>query len=285
MADKTTNDCPTNQCSGRFRCAKTPLVFVFGVNDMKELSFGIIALVAVCCVLVFVVGCKHERPSAAAVQVAHDNGVLKASIGIESLGGLFEPILQEGEALPIERSEDYSTVVDNQAAVDVRILQGYSPLSKNNVELATFRLTDLPALPRGVPQIRVTFRVDEHGLLAVDAEELFRGKKPKVVLLSRNELSAQQLATLKEKAEAAKESDEKEAGMIRARNEADLALYMGRKFLRLYRSSLSEETVVRISRQIEAVERAKAYAPREEIEAAAQALRATVEGLSDLNAM
>ena len=130
--------------------------------------------------------------------------------------------------------------------------------------------------------MKVTFRIDHQGELALDADELSSGKTPKVALLSRNELAREQLAALRQRAVSSRASDEKEAVLIRARNEADQALYMATKLLASeYVANLSKDDASRISHQADVVEQAKLRGEAAPLARAARSLRSSVEAVVD----
>ncbi len=246
------------------------------------LRLNVLAMIAAA-VLITAVGCRknaHRGDGKRGVRVSHEGGKLKASIGLESMGGLFEPILRDGAVLPVASSMDFSTATDNQAVVDVRVLQGYSSLARKNVELATYKLTGLPSVPRGVPHIRVTLSVNENGVFTLDADELYSGKKPKVVEVSRNELSEDEATSLRSQSEATLAADEQQAALIRAQNEAELALYMGRKLLAGgYRVEHSKEDAAGIKALMADVIAARSDATASDLSASARSLRSAVESL------
>ena len=207
----------------------------------------------------------------------HENGRLGFSIGTETLGGLFEPLISVGTTLPASATMDFSTAADHQAAVEFRILQGFSPLSSKNVELVNYKFSGLPSAPRGVPQIRTTLVVREDGRITVDAEELYRGKRLKVVEVSSNQLTGDEVRALRLRSGKDADDDEREAANIRAKNEADVALYMGRKLLEGgFGAAPSSTETARVNALMDEVLAAQSCGSASKLSASASALRAAV---------
>jgi Molecular chaperone len=105
--------------------------------------------------------------------------VTPLSLGIETLGGVFTKIIERNTTIPTKKSQVFSTAADNQTAVDIHVLQGERSMAADNVTLGRFQLMDIPAAPRGIPQIEVTFDIDSNGIVHVGAKDLGTGKEQK----------------------------------------------------------------------------------------------------------
>jgi molecular chaperone DnaK len=120
---------------------------------------------------------------------AEGTTVLPHAIGIETLGGVFTKMIPEGTPLPHRFSEIFSTPTDNQASVEVHVLAGLRPMAQQNLSLGKFNLVGIPPAPRGVPEIEVTFDIDEGGLLNVSAKDLLTGREQKITITAASDSS------------------------------------------------------------------------------------------------
>jgi molecular chaperone DnaK len=147
--------------------------------------------------------------------------VTPLSLGIETLGGVATKIIEKGTTIPVKKSQIFSTAEDNQPAVSINVVQGEREFAKDNKSLGLFELTDIPAAPRGVPQIEVTFDIDANGILTVSAVDKGTGKEQKITISGSSGLSEEEIEKMVQDAEAHKAEDEARKAMVELRNQAD----------------------------------------------------------------
>lgn len=157
--------------------------------------------------------------------------VTPLSLGIETLGGVTTKVIEKGTTIPAKKSQTFSTAEDNQPAVSIHVLQGEREFAKDNKSLGMFELRDIPAAPRGVPQIEVTFDIDANGILTVMAKDKGTGKQQEIKITGSSGLSDAEIEKMVRDAEAHKEEDEKRKAMVEARNQADALIHQTRKSL------------------------------------------------------
>jgi molecular chaperone DnaK len=157
--------------------------------------------------------------------------VTPLSLGIETLGGVTTKVIEKGTTIPAKKSQVFSTAEDNQPAVSLHVLQGEREFSKDNKSLGMFELRDIPAAPRGVPQIEVTFDIDANGILTVSATDKGTGKSQEIKITGSSGLSDEEIEKMVQDAEANKAEDEKRKEVVEARNQADALVHQTRKSL------------------------------------------------------
>ncbi len=157
--------------------------------------------------------------------------VTPLSLGIETLGGVMTPLIQRNTTIPTRKSETFSTAADNQTSVEVHVCQGERPLARDNRTLGRFQLVGLPAAPRGVPQIEVTFDIDANGIVNVSAKDMGTGKEQKITITASSGLSKDEVDRMMRDAEAHAEDDRKRKEEIEVRNRADQSVYTAEKML------------------------------------------------------
>ena len=157
--------------------------------------------------------------------------VTPLSLGIETLGGVTTKVIEKGTTIPAKKSQVFSTAEDNQPAVSIHVLQGEREFSKDNKSLGMFELRDIPAAPRGVPQIEVTFDIDANGILTVSAQDKGTGKSQEIKISGSSGLSDEEIEKMVQDAEANKAEDEKRKEMVDTRNQADALVHQTKKSL------------------------------------------------------
>jgi len=157
--------------------------------------------------------------------------VTPLSLGIETLGGVLTKVIEKGTTIPVKKSQVFSTAEDNQPAVSIHVGQGEREFAKDNKSLGMFELTGIPAAPRGVPQIEVTFDIDANGILTVSALDKGTGKSQEIKVSGSSGLSDAEIEKMVQEAEAHKEEDSKKKEVIELRNQADALAHQTEKSL------------------------------------------------------
>ena len=158
--------------------------------------------------------------------------VTPLSLGIETMGGVFTKLIPRNTTIPTRKSQIFSTAADGQTAVSIHVLQGEREMAAQNRTLGNFDLVGIPAAPRGVPQIEVTFDIDANGIVQVSAKDKGTGKEQQIRIESSSGLSDSEIDRMVKEAEANAEADKKEREKIDARNEADSMIYATEKSLK-----------------------------------------------------
>jgi molecular chaperone DnaK len=158
--------------------------------------------------------------------------VTPLSLGIETLGGVFTRLIVRNTTIPTRKSEVFSTAADAQTSVEVHVLQGERELARDDKTLGRFHLDGIPAAPRGVPQIEVTFDIDANGIVHVSAKDLGTGKEQKIAITASSGLSKDDVETMVREAESHAAEDKEKREAIDARNRADQLVYQTEKELR-----------------------------------------------------
>ena len=157
--------------------------------------------------------------------------VTPLTLGIETLGGVREPLIERNTTIPTSKNKVFTTAADSQTAVTIHVVQGERPMAADNVSLGSFNLTDLPPAPRGVPQIDVKFDIDANGILNVTATDLGTKKEAKITIEAGSKLSKDEIEKLKQDAEKFADEDKKKKEAIDIKNEAESYIYTTEKLV------------------------------------------------------
>ncbi len=158
--------------------------------------------------------------------------VTPLSMGIETMGGVYDVVIEANSTIPTKKSKVYSTASDNQPSVEIHVLQGERPMARDNRPIGRFVLSDIPPAPRGVPQIEVTFDMDANGILSVSAQDKGTGKQQSIRIEASTGLSKEEIARMKAEAEANAESDKAEREKIDKMNAAEQLMFQTEKQLK-----------------------------------------------------
>ncbi len=198
--------------------------------------------------------------------------VTPLTLGIETMGGVMTPLIEKNTTIPTRATETFSTAADNQSAVTVHVLQGERKQAAQNKSLGQFNLEGIPAAPRGVPQIEVTFDIDANGILEVSAKDKATGKEQTIQIKASSGLSDEEVEQMVRDAEANAEEDRKFEELVQARNQGDHLVHATRKTLEEAGDKATEEEKTAINAAIDALEEALKGNDKEDIEAKTKAL-------------
>ena len=182
--------------------------------------------------------------------------VTPLSLGIETLGGVTTRLIERNTTIPTKKSQIFSTAADGQTAVSIHVLQGEREMASQNRTLGTFDLVGIPAAPRGVPQIEVTFDIDANGIVHVSAKDLGTGKEQSIQIQSASGLDESEIEKMVKEAEMHAEEDKKEREKIDARNNADSMVYSTEKSLKEYGDKLSSTDKAAVESALEELKKA-----------------------------
>lgn len=158
--------------------------------------------------------------------------VTPLTLGIETMGSVMTPLIERNTTVPSSKSQVFSTASDNQPQVEIHILQGERPMASDNKTLGSFILDGIPAAPRGIPQIEVTFDIDANGILNVSAKDKATGKEQKITIKNATNLSDEEVERMKQEAEKYAEDDKKKKELVDKKNEVDTLIIQTRKVLK-----------------------------------------------------
>lgn len=198
--------------------------------------------------------------------------VTPLSLGIETLGGVFTKMIEKNTTIPVKKAQVYSTAVDNQPAVTINVLQGERLRAADNHKLGEFNLEGIPAAPRGVPQIEVTFDIDANGIVHVSAKDLGTGKENKVTISGSTNLSKEEIDRMTKEAEANAAEDKKFEELVAARNQADMLISSTEKSMKDHADKLGEEDKKNIEAAMEDLKKVKDGDSKEAIDQAVEKL-------------
>lgn len=206
--------------------------------------------------------------------------VTPLTLGIETLGGVREPLIERNTTIPTSKSKVFTTAADNQTSVTIHVVQGERPMAADNVSLGSFSLSELPPAPRGVPQIEVKFDIDTNGIINVTAKDLGTQKEAKITIESSSKMNKDEIEKLREDAEQHAKDDEEKLEKITLRNEAESYIYTAEKLITQdLKDKISQEDGIKITDAIKET-REVLDKDAEELKAKLDALKALVNEVS-----
>ncbi|MBI5306171.1 molecular chaperone DnaK [Candidatus Wolfebacteria bacterium] len=183
--------------------------------------------------------------------------VTPLSLGLETFGGVFTPLIEKNTTVPTSKSQVFSTAADNQTSVEIHILQGERSMAADNKTLGRFILDGIPPAPRGIPQVEVIFDIDANGILNVSAKDKASGKTQTIHIEASTQLSKDEIEKLKNEAVAHAEEDKKKKDLAEAKNVAEQSVYLAEKTLREMGDKVSGEIKDAVNKKIEELKSVK----------------------------
>ena len=203
------------------------------------------------------------------------------SLGIETLGGVFNKIIERNTTIPVKKSQVYSTAANGQTSVEVHVLQGEREMAANNTTLGRFSLDGIPPAPRGVPQIEVTFDIDANGIVNVSAKDLGTGKEQHITITSSTNMSKEDIDKAVRDAEMFAEEDKKLKEAVEIKNRADSMVFQAEKTLEEVGDKISDADKADVKAAIEKLKTTMAGTDTEAIKADTEALEKAFYALSE----
>lgn len=206
--------------------------------------------------------------------------VTPLSLGIETLGGVFTKIIDRNTTIPTSKKQVFSTAADNQPSVDIHVLQGEREMAADNKTLGRFELSGIPAAPRGVPKIEVSFDIDANGIVNVSAKDLGTGKEQKITITSSGTLDKDEVDRMVKEAEANAEADKKRKEGVEVRNQADNMCYQAEKTMKDMEGKGKDELIAKVKAAVDTLKETMKGDDLDKIKADTEALTKPLYELS-----
>ena len=207
--------------------------------------------------------------------------VTPLSLGIETLGGVFNRIIERNTTIPVKKSQVYSTAADSQTSVEIHVLQGEREMAAYNTTLGRFNLDGIPAAPRGVPQIEVTFDIDANGIVNVTAKDLGTGKEQHITITSSTNMSEADIERAVKDAEKFAEEDKKQKEAVETRNHAEALVFQSEKTLEELGDKVTAEDTAPVKEAVEKLKETLKGSDVEAIKADTEALQKAFYAISE----
>ena len=206
--------------------------------------------------------------------------VTPLSLGIETLGGVFTKIIERNTTIPTSKKQVFSTAADNQPSVDIHVLQGEREMAADNKTLGRFELSGIPAAPRGVPKIEVSFDIDANGIVNVSAKDLGTGKEQKITITSSGTLDKDEVDRMVKEAEANAEADKKRKEGVEVRNQADNMCYQAEKTMKDMEGKGKDDLIAKVKAAVDTLKETMKGDDLDKIKADTEALTKPLYELS-----
>ena len=206
--------------------------------------------------------------------------VTPLTLGIETLGGVFTPLIERNTTIPTRKSEIFSTASDNQNTVEIHVLQGERKMAGDNKSIGRFHLDGIPPAPRGVPQIEVTFDIDRNGILHVSAKDLGTQKEQKITITASSGLNEDEIKRMVRDAEQHADEDQKRRSGVETRNMAENLVYQTEKLLKEHGEKVAAEKKEKVQKAVDALKEAIKSGDEDRIKSGVEQLNNEMQAVS-----
>jgi molecular chaperone DnaK len=206
--------------------------------------------------------------------------VTPLSLGVETLGGVSTHIIDRNTTIPTEKSQVFTTAADNQPTVEIHVLQGERPMAQDNTSLGMFHLVGIPPAPRGIPQIKVTFKIDANGIINVAAKDLGTGNEQAITITASTKLNKDQIDRMVKEAEKFSEEDKKKKEKVESKNQGESLVYSTERLLKEMGDKVSKEEKEKVQSAIEKLKEALKADDADRIKAASEELTTSLHGIT-----